>query len=177
MADDDLASPLTVQAVLDAMPLRVAVLDESGRIVATNRNWREMVLAPEHLAISMVVGDHLIEVMRGAVTLPPATRALALTVADAVEAVLRGDMADWELELPLGPDAEHWDRVRVASIAGTGVLFSVADVTDVVLTERALQHEATHDAVTGLTQPRPAARPPRPGAAPARARVRGGPPR
>ena len=29
-------------------------------------------------------------------------------------------------------------------------MFSVADVTDVVLTARALQHEATHDTVTGL---------------------------
>ena len=132
------------------MALRVAVLNPSGRIVAANRHWRAMVLAPEHATISMGVGDQLPAVMRSAVGLPPATRALGLTVADAVDSVLRGDVPDWELELPLGADGQRWDRLRVAAIAGGGAMFSVADVTDHVLTVQALQHEATHDAVTGL---------------------------
>ena len=50
----------------------------------------------------MKVGDDFVAVMRGADGVPPATRALALTVADAVESVLGGEMPEWELELPLG---------------------------------------------------------------------------
>lgn len=150
MPDGEHAGGLILQSVLDAIPMRAAVLDGSGRIIAVNRPWRVMVLAPEHAAIDMVVGDDLVGVMRGATLLPPATRALALTVADAVESVLKGEIPEWELELPLGPDADRWDRVRVAALEGGGALFSVVDVTELVLTEQALQHEATHDTVTGL---------------------------
>ena len=140
----------TVKAVIDAMALRVAVLDRNGRIVAVNRHWHAMVLAPENSAVSMGVGDDLMAVMRRAASVPPATRALALTVADAVEGVLAGSIPDWELELPLGVDGERWDRLRVAAIAGGGAMFSVADVTDLVRTAQALQHGATHDTVTSL---------------------------
>jgi diguanylate cyclase (GGDEF)-like protein len=148
--EGDRPPAVIVQSILDAMALRVVLLDESGRITAANRQWRDTALAPEHRAIDMVVGDNLPAVMRGADSLPPATRALALTLADAVDAVLRGESADWELELPLGREANRWDRVRVAPLEGGGAIFSVADVTDAVLTARALQHEATHDTVTGL---------------------------
>jgi diguanylate cyclase (GGDEF)-like protein len=147
---DEQPVPPTVQAVIDAMALRVAVLDRNGCILVANRHWRAMVLAPENSAVAMGVGDDLIAVMRRAASVPPATRALALTVADAVEAVLAGAIPDWELELPLGIDGERWDRLRVAAIAGGGAMFSVADVTDHVRTAQALQHGATHDTVTGL---------------------------
>ncbi len=132
------------------MAMRVAVVDQTGRITATNRHWRDTVLDPEHSAIDLVVGDSLPGVMRGAESLPPATRALALTVANAVDAVLRGEKDDWELELPLGQQTDRWDRIRVTALDGGGAMFSVADVTDFVLTQQALQHEATHDTVTGL---------------------------
>src|SRR6185369_4860707 len=82
--------------------------------------------------------------------LPPATVALGRTVADAVEVVLRGEAPSCELELPLGAGGNRWDRLRVAAIAGGGALFSVEDVTDEVQAERVRQHQATHDAVTGL---------------------------
>src|SRR5438874_2216080 len=42
------------------MALRVAILDGRGRIVATNRHWQDMVLAPEHSSISMRVGDQFV---------------------------------------------------------------------------------------------------------------------
>jgi diguanylate cyclase (GGDEF)-like protein len=150
LVDHEPSLPVTVQAVIDAMALRVAILDARGRIVAANRHWQDMVLAPEHSSISMGVGDDFVAVMRNAAAVPPVTRALALTVADAVEAVLRGEMPDWELELPLGVDGDRWDRLRVAATADGGAMFSVADVTDLVLTAQALQHGATHDTVTGL---------------------------
>jgi diguanylate cyclase (GGDEF)-like protein len=150
LVDDDRPAALIIQSILDAMAMRVAVLDRTGRITATNRYWRNTVLDPEHAAIDLGVGDNLPGVMRSAESLPPATRALALTVADAVDAVLRRETDNWELELPLGHEADRWDRIRVVALDGGGAMFSVADVTDFVLTQQALQHEATHDTVTGL---------------------------
>src|SRR3954471_1597230 len=102
------------------MALRVAVLDGDGRIVAANRHWRDMALAPEHSSIAMKVGDDFVAVMRGADGVPPATRALALTVADAVQSVLAGEMPDWELELPLGIGGGRGGRARGGAPARGG---------------------------------------------------------
>src|SRR6478672_12505760 len=114
------------------MPFRVAVLDDTARIVAVNRAWREMTLPEEHAALQMVVGDDLVARFRSSADLPPATVALGRTVADAVEVVLRGEVPSCELELPLGAGGNRWDRLRVAAIAGGGALFSVEAVTDEV---------------------------------------------
>jgi diguanylate cyclase (GGDEF)-like protein len=110
-----------------------------------------MTLPPEHASIGIVIGDDLVATFRSAGdSLPPATRTLGRTVADAVESVLLGVVPSCELELPLGVDAHRWERVRIAALDGGGALFTVADVTDEIVAERARQHEATHDAVTGL---------------------------
>ncbi|HEY1280715.1 MAG TPA: EAL domain-containing protein [Acidimicrobiales bacterium] len=112
---------LAPDALLDAMPFRVAVLDDAGRIVAVNRAWREQA------SLRLVLDDD--------------------RVGGAVEAVLSGRVPASELELALGNRSE---RVRVAAIAGGGALFSVEDVTDAVRSARVREHQATHDAVTGL---------------------------
>ena len=120
-------SHLAPDALIDAMPFRVAVLDDAGRIVAVNRAWRE--------SFGMAVGDDLVAGFR--------------STGDAVRAVLRGETPSSEMELPSG-GGNRWDRVRVTAIAGGGALFSVEDVTDAVQTARVREHQATHDAVTGL---------------------------
>jgi diguanylate cyclase (GGDEF)-like protein len=147
-----LAEPaLSAQVLLDAMPFRVALLDRTGHIVAVNRAWREMELPAEHVSLQMQVGDDLITRFRvSTVELPTATVALGRSVADAVEAVLLGHVPACELELPLGAGGHRWDRIRVAAVEGGGALFSVEDVTDEVQAGRVRQHQATHDAVTGL---------------------------
>jgi diguanylate cyclase (GGDEF)-like protein len=154
-ADDppspDGASYVAPQALLDAMPFRVALLDRTGHIVAVNRAWRDMALPAEHASLQMGVGDDLISRFRVPTTeLPTATVALGRSVADAAEAALLGHVPACELELPLGAGGNRWDRIRVATIEGGGALFSVEDVTDEVQAGRVRQHQATHDAVTGL---------------------------
>jgi diguanylate cyclase (GGDEF)-like protein len=140
------------QALLDAMPGRVALIDPHGTIVGANRRWVDVVIPPEDAPLKMVVGDNLPAHFRSAAPLPAPTRALALAVADAVDLVLAGGSDGWELELPLGPEGSRWDRIRVDPLGDPtgGALLSVDDVTAELTAEQARIHDATHDQVTGL---------------------------
>jgi PAS domain S-box-containing protein len=114
-----LASRQFVQSVLDALPQHIAVLDQSGRIVATNAAWRQFgqenglderhasCLGLDYLEICGRARGHAAEGAREA--------------AEGIRAVAEGRQDTFVLEYPC-PSATHerWFTLRVTRFEGTG---------------------------------------------------------
>jgi diguanylate cyclase (GGDEF)-like protein len=138
------------QAVLDALDDRVAVIGADGVVMAVNDLWRAIGLGPEAEQYNIDIGAHFTTRMR---TQPgglddPYTAGCSV-VADGVEAVLRGDLEEFQVSVP-SPMPDHWDTVRVVAMSGAGVLYTARDVSAQVAAEARRWHDTTHDPVTGL---------------------------
>jgi len=105
------------RSTLDALSAHIAILDERGLILATNRAWREF-------AVSNSAGD---EVGVGANYLDVCDRAAgryaveAAAVADGIRQVIRGGRSDFKLEYPChAPTERRWFLARVTRFEGDG---------------------------------------------------------
>jgi signal transduction histidine kinase len=133
---------LSVHDVLNALSSHIAVLDASGQIVLVNEAWRRFSgqnggpIVPDPY-----VGANYLAVCRGA-----AARGdhAAATVADGIEAVLRGEREDFGLEYPCDTSTKQmWFRMSATKF-GSGselhVVVAHTDVTEEKLSRHALAH-------------------------------------
>lgn len=123
------------QAVLDALPAQVAVLDRQGRIIAVNRAWRRFAEAnggaPE---VAAGVGLDYVAACRR-VTGDEAEQAQA--VADGIAAVIERRVESFSLEYPChAPDRERWFLARVTPL-GDGLPGAVVCHFDVTARKQA----------------------------------------
>ncbi|HSG71876.1 MAG TPA: PAS domain S-box protein, partial [Planctomycetaceae bacterium] len=126
-------------ATLDALSAHLAILDEDGVILATNRAWREFAEA-NHSHTAGDVGANYLEVCDRS-TGPYAEEAPA--VAAGIRAVLRGENEEFWLEYPChAPQEQRWFLIRVTKFGGAGpvrVVVSHENITETKLADEERQ--------------------------------------
>ena len=129
------------QAMLNALPAHIAVLDSDGRIVAVNEAWERF--AREHAAPNELTSPSGLDYLascEGLAGSDDAEAAIAAAARDGIMAVMRGDAPRFHLEYPcrLG-QKERWYLMTVTPLDGPGGGAVVAhlDVTERVEAEQA----------------------------------------
>lgn len=120
-----------LEAVLNALPMQVAILDGRGRLLATNVAWRQASSRHEHPFPSKTsVGDNYLEACQQALPIHNKKAREALV---GLRAVLDGSLVRFSLEYPTGSSKEsHWFVMHVVHLPGkgTGTVVSHQDITD-----------------------------------------------
>ncbi|WP_036726249.1 GGDEF domain-containing protein [Patulibacter minatonensis] len=137
-----------VVAALDVVSDHVVLLDDRGRVVHVNVAWQRFSLdnggdptewiGVDYVAASAVPCDD-----------PDATD----PIAEGLRAVLDGRRSRFEHDYDChAPDELRWFRLLAVrmELPGIGAIVTHTDITPQRLAERALEHHATHDDVTGL---------------------------
>ena len=134
LADAELFALQTI----DALPTRVAVLDEHGLLIAANKNWRESG-ASDGCAIG-VVGQNYLSLCE---TSTCAGNEAGATIAAGIRSVIADPGREFEFEYPShSPAGRRWFRVRVTQFSGSGprrLVVSHDDITERMLAEERLQ--------------------------------------
>ncbi len=152
---------LAVQDVLDALDAPTCAVAADGRVIAVNGEWRSFGIRNGGDPTSRAVGaDYLAACDRVTpeAQVPGPNRELdvadAADVATGLRRVLAGSAATHRRTYAChSPEVERWFTVRIAAlpVAGErGALITHSDVSALRGTERALVHQAQHDALTGL---------------------------
>ncbi len=150
-----LTAPLEVvaQALLEAIPSRVAVVDGRGVVVATNDAWRRARWpGGGDSGSELGPGVDLVASLRAGRP-PTPVREAGRQLASGVERVLSGGSERWERVTDgAGPAPDSWHSLQVLPMAlpGGGALVTITEITARVQAERRLAWQATHDRLTGL---------------------------
>jgi PAS domain S-box-containing protein len=105
-------------ATFDALSAHIAVIDETGKILAVNRAWRAFALANPPLGANVNEGTNYLSVCDAARG-PDSGEASA--VADGIRAVIKGERGEFETEYPChAPDVRRWFVCRVSRSFGPG---------------------------------------------------------
>lgn len=142
------AEPIA-QWVLDSLPDKTALIDETGEIFATNAAWRDDHGQPGAMA-TPTEGNFLTALRLAG--LPWAHDALI-----GVEAVLDGSLENFEVDFEFTENHNGRSNLRSHAIhvvplrrAAGGAVVSQIDMTWRKSLERELSHRATHDGLTNL---------------------------
>ncbi len=133
------ASERFLRDVLDALPESVAILDNTGTILAVNERWRSFARENDLANPNFGVGVNYIEVCEQA---DGAEAVDAALVANAIRRSLSSEDTEFVLEYPCHSDtAERWFAVRVSRFQATDtvhVIVSHQDITRRNVAERDL---------------------------------------
>lgn len=125
------------QRTLDSLPTHIAVLDEHGEIIMTNRAWSAFALANDARAIEGI-GANYLTACDAAKDDQPAGRAAA-----GLRAIIAGGRSEFTIEYPChGPDGERWFVLRAARLEGPGPTRVVVAHDDITI--RRAAEVATH---------------------------------
>ncbi|HSE93616.1 MAG TPA: GAF domain-containing protein, partial [Methylomirabilota bacterium] len=134
-----------LQSTLDALSAHVAVLDETGTIIAVNGAWRRFADAHRLGDRPYGLGDNYLAVCEAA---RGEGAAEAAAVAAAIRTVLRGERAEFHLEYDChGPTDRRWFVVRITRFTGPGLVRVVVaheNISERRLAEEALQRNEEH---------------------------------
>lgn len=104
---------LTPESLLDAIPASAVVVDRSGRIQMTNRQWRQFCVDEGGRLGSVSPPNDYLEVCDQ-------------ETADGIRAVLDQSLDRFEVEYPChGPDAERWFRMIVTPLEEAALIVHV----------------------------------------------------
>jgi PAS domain S-box-containing protein len=134
-------SPYFSQAILDALPANVAVLNRTGEILAVNRSWQRF--AEQNVSrCSTGVGVNYLEVVRNAIGHGSENGQSAY---DGIRSVLEGTTPRFTLEYPCPSATQYrWFQMEVTPVDGPAPAAAVVmhhDITGRKLAEAALQEE------------------------------------
>jgi diguanylate cyclase (GGDEF)-like protein len=146
------------QATLDALPSHVAVLDEQGTILATNKTWRHFAQENSTNNFHDEVGTNYLEVCANA---PQTTAPEAAQVGQGIRDVLAGKLPEFRLEYPChSPTEQLWFQIHVTRFKTQDkvrIVVAHENITDRKRVEEALQKSndgleilASFDALTGI---------------------------
>jgi signal transduction histidine kinase/CheY-like chemotaxis protein len=133
LSDDSLASQ--PQAILDALPFQMAVLDQNGIILRVNAAWTEFARANGgYVRTETGVGLDYLAACEG--------DRRGRRVAREIRRVLRGDAAEFATEYPChSAQQKRWFILRIAALrpAGNGAVVAHYEITERVRAERELR--------------------------------------
>ena len=131
------------QSVLDSSESHVSVVDEFGKIVATNRFWKEF--SEVNGGLSHGVGANYLDACRRA---EGACAATGIEIAKGVEEVIAGERDSFVLEYPSGESTqEQWFEVRVSPLKSTehrGAVIVHSSVADRIRAREQLTQASEH---------------------------------
>jgi PAS domain S-box-containing protein len=112
--------PTVDDAILDALPANVALVDREGVIVAVNRKWREFGQTNGLQSDSSLVGANYLQVCAAA---RGAGADVAKAVGAGIRAVLQGAEADFSIEYPCHSSLEQqWGQLIAAPLQSSGAV-------------------------------------------------------
>ena len=117
----------THSAILDTLPVEIALLDRAGIIVLVNDAWRRFAAENNHASHAASVGLNYLAVCDAAVG-PDAEH--ARLAAQGIREVLQQARAGFLLEYPChGPDRQRWFRLVTLPMSGGGALLMHLNIT------------------------------------------------
>jgi DNA-binding CsgD family transcriptional regulator len=132
------------RTVLDSLSAHIAILDENGVILDTNRAWRNFAVKSGMPADYDSIGENYLEIC-DASTGEDGENARA--VATGIRDVIAGAVDEFLLDYPChSTDGPHWYYLRVLRMASEGplrVVVSHEEITALKLTEEALRESET----------------------------------
>lgn len=138
-------------AVLDSMSAHMAILARDGRIVATNKAWREFAAGNGFSGASDMIGQNYLDVCRKAAS------ADSTEVVAGISAVMLGTLREFEHDYEChSPQERRWFTMKVTALEGRkgSVLVSHEDVTRLMEIEELMRQRAETDALTGIANRR-----------------------
>jgi DNA-binding CsgD family transcriptional regulator len=131
-----------VNAAIDSLSANIAILDENGAILETNRSWQNFARDNQLGSREDSVGFNYFEVCNSAQG-NAAEVEKAHEAADGIRAVIAGDLNEFTTEYEAhSPDEKRWCYMRVTRIEGsdpTRILISHENVTPLKLAEEAVK--------------------------------------
>lgn len=123
------------RSTLNALSSHLAILDETGAIVAANLAWRKFAEGNPPVHGNVNEGANYLAVCDAA-TGPDAEE--AKTVAAHIRAVMRGDEGDFSIEYPChSPNEKRWFIVRATRFPGEGPVRIVVEHQNISVRKRA----------------------------------------
>ena len=105
------------RSTLDALQGQIAILDDTGKIIATNQAWKDFGLANGG-DDKLLSGGNYLEVCDRVKGDPEAE---AAAVAAGIRAIIRGELQNMDLEYPChSPTEQLWFIVHITRFAGEG---------------------------------------------------------
>lgn len=133
-------------AALETLPITVAIIDDDGEILLTNRSWREF--GPDDVTVDHVGHNYL-------ATTAVDNDEYAERAIVGIEAVLAGDQESFSMEYPChSPEEKRWFLMRVNQFSHDGE--RLASLVHLEITERKLAEIAASETAGELRQERQA---------------------
>ncbi len=130
------------KVIIDSMSAHVAILDEQGVILETNRSWRNFALANGMKQPYDSIGVNYLQTCE---TSPGQHADEGPEVAEGIRRVLRGDLTEFFTHYPChSPSEKRWFAVRVVRFQETKIshiIITHEDITPVILTQKALEEK------------------------------------
>ncbi|BBO83906.1 hypothetical protein DSCO28_44720 [Desulfosarcina ovata subsp. sediminis] len=128
------------RTVLDSLSAHIAIVDEKGIILDTNRAWRRFAAKNGMSEGYDAIGDNYLAICE---TTRGDEREKAQAVAAGIRNVIGGQVDEFLFDYPChGPDGPHWYYMRAIRMSGKGsvrVVVSHEEITALKLTEEALR--------------------------------------
>ena len=131
-----------INVAMDSLSANMAILDENGVILETNRSWQRFGWENKIETPADTVGLNYLEICDSTIGDPEEVRK-AREVADGIRKVIAGDVDEFATDYPChSPEEKRWCYVRATRMADPGplrVVVSHEDVTAIKLVEEALK--------------------------------------
>jgi DNA-binding CsgD family transcriptional regulator len=128
------------RTVLDSLSAHIAIVDEQGVILDTNRAWRVFAIKSGMPEGYNSIGDNYLEICEATTGEEGAN---ARVVAGGIRRVIEGQVDEFLYDYPChGPQGPHWYYMRAIKMSGDGplrVVISHEEITAIKLTEEALR--------------------------------------
>jgi PAS domain S-box-containing protein len=120
-----------LQAIIDALPAHIAILDETGQIIAVNANWHHHTAARPHPGPPYDLGTNYLEVCE---TLASPYVEEGVKVAGGIRQVMARERSQFYLEYPIeDPGQNQWYGVRITRFQSDGairIIVAHEDITE-----------------------------------------------
>jgi diguanylate cyclase (GGDEF)-like protein len=140
-----------LQSTLDALSTQIAILDESGKIIAVNAAWGRQEKGNPLVGAACGEGTNYLDACRLAVGNGVEE---ATTIATGIGAVFLNVRDEFSLEYPCQGGADRrWFSVRATRFQGSHrvrVVVAHEDISQRKVAEEQLLHDAFHDSLTDL---------------------------
>lgn len=131
-----------INTAMNSLSANMAILDENGVILETNRSWQRFGLENKIETPADTVGLNYLEICDSTIGDPEEVRK-AREVADGIRKVIAGDVDEFATDYPChSPEEKRWCYVRATRMAAPDplrVVMSHEDVTAIKLVEEALR--------------------------------------